>query len=183
MYFPLSTIHQQFPTEADSLLSEQLYTVHAAAILAYVRLYVASREAAEDLVIDVFLAALEHSFLLTRGTEIQRAWLRKTAYYKIVDYYRQQGRRQSISLEHVADTLYQDETLSPEQSVLLHEAYEDIMTIMKRLPVLQQQVVRLRVVYGLRCTEIASILGKKESTVRTTLSRALNAIRTIYEKE
>lgn len=182
MDFPLSIMNQQFPIESDSL-SEQLYVLHAPAILAYVRLYIVSREAAEDLVVDVFLAALEHSFLLTRGAEIQRAWLRKTAYHKIVDYYRQQGRRPSVSLEHVAESIYEDETFSPEQSALLREAYEDIMTIVKGLPEFQQKVVRLRVVYGLRCTEIASILGKKESAVRTTLSRALNAIRAAYEKE
>jgi DNA-directed RNA polymerase specialized sigma24 family protein len=88
------------------------------------------------------------------STEIQRAWLRKVAHYKIIDYYRLQSRRQFVSLEYIADTLS-----------------------------FQQQVVRLRVVYGLRCTEIASVLGKKESTVRTSLARALNAIRTIYEKE
>lgn len=182
MHFPLPKVNRH-PFETADSSSEQLYALHAPAIFAYVRLYVASREVAEDLVIDVFLAALEHADLLARGMETQRAWLRKVAHYKIIDYYRLQGRRQFISLEYVADTLYEDEALSPEQSALLREAYERVVTIVKRLPTFQQQVVRLRVVYGLRCTEIASVLGKKESTVRTTLARALNAIRTIYEKE
>jgi RNA polymerase sigma factor (sigma-70 family) len=182
MHFPVPKVNQQPFENADSS-SEQLYALHAPAIFAYVRLDVASREVAEDLVIDVFLSALAHSDLLARSTEIQRAWLRKVAHYKIIDYYRLQSRRQFVSLEYVADTLYEDEALSPEQSALLHEAYEQIVTIVKRLPTFQQQVVRLRVVYGLRCTEIASVLGKKESTVRTSLARALNAIRTIYEKE
>ena len=133
--------------------------------------------------IDVFLSALEHSYLLTRRLEIQRAWLRKVAYYKIVDYYRLQSRQPLVSLENIAETLYEDEARSPEQSALLHEAYERVVTIVKDLPTFYQQVVRLRVVYGLRCTEIASVLGKKESTVRTALARALNAIRSVYEEE
>ncbi len=178
MHFPLTK-----PSEASGSPSEQLYALHASAILAYVRLNIASREVAEDLVIDVFLSALEHSYLLVRSAETQRAWLRKAAYYKIIDYYRLQSRRQFVSLEYVADTLYEDEALSPEQSALLHEAYERVVTIVKGLSTFQQQVVRLRVVNGLRCTEIAFVLGKKESTVRTSLARALNAIRTIYEKE
>lgn len=182
MYFPVPKVNQ-LPSEAADSPSERLYAQHASAIFAYVRLYVASREVAEDLVIDVFLAALEHSYLLARSTETQRSWLRKAAYYKIVDYYRQQGRRQFVSLEYVAETLYENDALSPEQSALLHESYEQVVTIVKGLSTFQQQVVRLRVVYGLRCTEIASVLGKKESTVRTSLARALNAIRTIYEKE
>src|SRR5258706_1332743 len=182
MHFPLPKANQQ-PFETADSSSEHLYALHASAIFAYVRLYVASREVAEDLVLDVFLAALEHPYLLARSEEIQRAWLRKVAHYKIIDYYRLQSRRQFVSLEYVAETLYEDEALSPEQSALLHEAYEKVVTIVKRLPTFQQQVVRLRVVYGLRCTEIASVLGKKESTVRTSLARALNAIRRIYEKE
>jgi RNA polymerase sigma-70 factor (ECF subfamily) len=113
MHFPVPKVNQQTFENADSS-SERLYALHASAIFAYVRLYIASREVAEDLVIDVFLSALEHSDLLARGTEIQRAWLRKVAHYKIIDYYRLQSRRQFVSLEYVADTLYEDEALSPE---------------------------------------------------------------------
>ena len=182
MHFPLSKM-KHLPSEAPDSSSEQLYALHAPSIFAYVRLYVASREVAEDLVIDVFLSALEHAYLLARSVETQRAWLRKTAYYKIVDYYRMQSRRPSISLEYVAETLYESEALSPEQSALQRESYERVVTIVKSLSVFQQQVIRLRVVYDLRCNEIATVLGKKESTVRTALARALNAIRTLYEKE
>ncbi len=182
MHAPPSRVNGPSSETGDSA-SEQLYALHAPAIFAYVRLYIAAREVAEDIVIDVFLSALEHSYLLARSTEVQRAWLRKVAYYKIVDYYRLQNRRPVVSLEQVAETLYEDEALSPEQAALLHEAYEQVVSIVQSLPVFQQQVVRLRVVYGLHCTEIASVLGKKESTVRTALARALNTIRRIYEKE
>ncbi|HET9999845.1 MAG TPA: RNA polymerase sigma factor [Ktedonobacteraceae bacterium] len=182
MYFPLSKMSQD-TSEASDSPSERLYALHAPAIFAYVRLYVASREVAEDLVIDVFLSALEHAYLLARSAETQRAWLRKTAYYKIIDYYRLQNRRPSVSLEYVANTLYENEALSPEQSALQRESYEQVVTIVKSLSTFQQQVIRLRVVYGLRCHEIAAVLDKKESTVRTALARALNAIRTLYEKE
>ena len=117
---PRSRVNE-LPSETGDSPSEKLYALHAPAIFAYVRLYIASREVAEDIVIDVFLSALEHSYLLARSTEVQRAWLRKVAYYKIVDYYRLQSRRPFVSLEYVADTLYEDEALSPEQSALLHE--------------------------------------------------------------
>jgi RNA polymerase sigma-70 factor (ECF subfamily) len=103
MRFPLpKTQTNQCAAEAPDSPSEHLYALHAAAIFAYVRLYIAAREVAEDIVIDVFLSALENTHLLARGVEIQRAWLRKTAYYKIVDYYRLQNRCQLVSLEYVA---------------------------------------------------------------------------------
>ena len=98
----------RLPAETGNSPSEQLYALHAPAIFAYVRLYIAAREVAEDIVIDVFLSAFEHSYLLARSAEVQRAWLRKVAYYKIADYYRLQNRRPLVSLEHVAETLYEN---------------------------------------------------------------------------
>jgi RNA polymerase sigma-70 factor (ECF subfamily) len=53
----------------------------------------------------------------------------------------------------------------------------------RQLPVLQQEVVRLRFVHDLRSAEIATILDKSEGAVRIMLSRALKLLRTIYEKE
>src|SRR5258708_14279417 len=73
------------PFESADSSSARLYALPAPALFGYVRLYIASREVAEDLVIDVFLSALEHSYLLARSTETQRAWLRKSAYYKIME--------------------------------------------------------------------------------------------------
>ncbi len=181
MHSPPSNIPQASFEKGDST-PEKLYTIHAPAVLAYVRLSIPSRETAEDIVVDVFLSALEHPYLLQRNPNVQRAWLRKVAYFKIIDHYRQHARRPSVSLEDVTDNLYQDETLSPEQSALSREQYEHILTLMRNLPRFQQQIVYLRIVYGLRCTEIASILQRKESTIRTALARALNTIRTAYEQ-
>jgi RNA polymerase sigma factor (sigma-70 family) len=174
--------HPSEPTDSntDDSPPERLYRLHAALILAFVRLHINSPEEAEDLVIEVFMAALEYPKLLERDTEVQRAWLRKVAHHKIVDHYRRGARRQFVALELVAETLYEEEGRSPEHQALQQESYQQVMTLLKRLPVFQQQVVSLRVIYGLRCTEIASALGKKESTVRTALARALNRIRTHY---
>ena len=54
---------------------------------------------------------------------------------------------------------------------------------LQRLPGLQQQVVHLRFVYGLRCQEITEVLGKKEGAVRKLLWRALNLVRSLYTEE
>jgi RNA polymerase sigma-70 factor (ECF subfamily) len=44
----------------------------------------------------------------------------------------------------------------------------------------QQDVVWLRFAYDLHCAEIAEVLGKKQSTVRVLLMRALRFLRTVY---
>ena len=164
--------------------SARLYQEHAPAIFAYIRLRIATREEAEDILLDVFLAALENADLLEeRSIETQRAWLRRVSAYKITDHYRRSKRRQQVALEQITETLYEDETISPEQVTLKREEYEHIRRLLQRLPDLQQQVIHLRFVYNLRCIEIAEVLGKKESAVRKLLWRALNLVRALYTEE
>jgi RNA polymerase sigma-70 factor (ECF subfamily) len=161
-----------------------LYEAHAPAILAYLRLRVAVPEDVEDLLLEVFLAALERlDFLEYRSSERQRAWLRGVAAHKVADYYRRQGSRQEERLERVAATLYADEAHSPERLAMAREEYERLQTLLRGLPRLQQQVIHLRFVYGLRSAEIAQALGKKEEAVRKLLWRALTLVRTLYLDE
>jgi RNA polymerase sigma-70 factor, ECF subfamily len=85
--------------------------------------------------------------------------------------------RQQVTLDQVADTLYADEAHSPEGLALQREEHERLHALLQRLPLLQQQVLALRFVFGLRCEEIAETLGKKESAVRKLLWRAVTLVR------
>jgi RNA polymerase sigma-70 factor (ECF subfamily) len=171
------------PGEGDQP-SERLYQEHAPAIFAYLRLRTATREEAEDMLLEVFLAALEHQGMLEgRSSVTQRAWLRSVAAHKIADHYRRSTRRQQVTLEQVAETLYADEALAPEQMALHREEYEQLRVFLQRLSRPQQQVIHLRFVYGLRCEEIATALGKKEGAVRKLLWRTLNLVRALYAEE
>jgi RNA polymerase sigma-70 factor, ECF subfamily len=168
----------------DEPPAARLYQEHAAAIFAYLRLHLATREEAEDVLLDVFLAALEQRDLLKdRSSAAQRAWLRGVAAHKIADYYRRSAHRKLLTLEQVAETLYTDEALAPEQMALHQEAYERLRALLQGLPSPQQQVIYLRFVYGLRCEEIATALDKKEGAVRKLLWRALNQVRALYAEE
>ncbi len=172
------------PPGEDDLPAARLYQEHAPAIFAYLRLRATTREEAEDLLLEVFLAALEQQDMLKdRSSETQRAWLRSVAAHKIADHYRRSARRQQVTLEQVAETLYADEALAPEQMALHREEYEQLRARLQRLSGPQQQIIHLRFVYGLRCEEIAAALGKKEGTVRKLLCRALNLVRALYADE
>lgn len=159
---------------------EHLYRQHAAALFAYLCLHIAAREDAEDILLEVFLAALQYPALLDRSPATQGAWLRGVAHHKVVDYYRQTAHRQAVPLEHITDTLFADEGLSPERLALQREGDEHLLAALRRLSALQQQVLSLHFGYGLRSAEIAAILHKQEATVRKLLSRAVNTIRTLY---
>jgi RNA polymerase sigma factor (sigma-70 family) len=153
---------------------------YAHIILNYIARYISSREDVDDMVLDVFLAALENQVWLTWSDGEQLAWLRRIAYNKAVDYYRRHSRHPSIALEHIAMTLYEDDEQMPESVALRNEAYAVLRAHLSHLSELQQEIVRLRFGEGLRLKEVALRLNKSDSVIRVTLSRTLNLLRRVY---
>lgn len=124
MTSPLSGMERLQP-EQDLAAQERLYLLHAPVVLAY-SLHISSEDEAEDVLLEVFLAAIQSKEVLARVESSQRGWLLTVARYKVVDYYRRKGRRQEMALEDVLDHLYEDEAFSPEQVALQREAYEQV---------------------------------------------------------
>src|ERR1051326_5874566 len=99
-----------------------LYQQHAPGIFAYLRRQNLSREDAEDILLEVFLAASERNNLAALAAGEQLPWLRQVTRHKLADHFRQASRRVMVDLDLVADTLYADETLAPEQIALQRES-------------------------------------------------------------
>jgi RNA polymerase sigma-70 factor (ECF subfamily) len=159
-----------------------LYRCHAPTILAYVRKHVPCSEDAEDVLLDVFLAALEHDSVFLHLEERQQlAWLRRAAHNKFIDYHRRSRRRPAVSLEMTTEALFDDDEQAPEQVALRHEEYALLRERLACLPDQQQEVLQLRFAADMRCIDIALLLDRREGTVRAWLSRSLNFLRTFYE--
>ena len=159
-----------------------LYQRYSATIFTYLRQHTASREDAEDVLVEVFVAALEYEQLATKSEKEQLAWLWRVARNKAIDAYRRSKYRQSVDLQQIADSTFDDDELAPEQVALREEEYAHLRTHLESLSEVQQEILRLRFANDLRCTEIAVRMGKREGAVRVTLSRTLNRLRSIYEK-
>ena len=159
-----------------------LYRKYAPGLLTYVRMRVPSPEDAEDLVVEVFLAALENAKFAVLSEKAKQLWLWRVTRNKVIDAYRRAKTRQSVTLDHVADGLFEDEMFSPEYAALRQEDYMDLYAHLQSLPPLQQQILRMRFGQDLSCREIATTLGKQENVVRVTLSRSLNLLRKIYRR-
>jgi RNA polymerase sigma factor (sigma-70 family) len=164
----------------DESPTADLYERHAPGIFAYLRRQNLSREDAEDVLLEVFLAAYQRNQLAGLAEGEQLAWLRQVTRHKLADYFRQASRRPAVELDAVAETLYADEAEGPERRALQHETQRQLRAAISQLPPTQQQVLRLHFGEGLRCVDIARMLGKGEGAVRMALSRALNLLRTRY---
>ena len=159
-----------------------LYRKHAPGLLAYVRMHITSLEDAEDLVVEVFMAALENAKFAALSEKEKQLWLWRVTRNKVIDTYRRAKTRQNVTLEQVADSLFEDEKAGPEHAALRQEDYMELYAHLQRLPLLQQQILRMRFGQDLACSEIATRLGKQENVVRVTLSRTLNLLRKIYRR-
>ncbi len=161
------------------------YQLHALSLMAYVRQYVPSREDAEDIVVEVFIAALEQKgfSVFALNEQEQLAWLRRVAYYKCIDLQRRSARRLAVPLEETAETFLEDERPMPDQVALRNEENELLHQRLSHLPEHYQTILRLRFANGLRCIEISRCLNKSEGAIRTLLSRALNILRDTYSRQ
>src|SRR5947199_9433048 len=82
-----------------------LYRKYAPSLLSYVRLRVPSPEDAEDLVVEVFIAAIEHAKFAALSEKEKQLWLWRVTRNKVIDVYRRAKTRQNMTLEYVAEGL------------------------------------------------------------------------------
>jgi RNA polymerase sigma-70 factor (ECF subfamily) len=165
----------------DTLLG-RLYQRHWLALFTNIRQHINSCEDAEDILLDVFLAALESKALLSMSEQYQEAWLRRVAYNKCMDLHRRASRHPAYPLEPHVETLYDDERLAPEQSALRQEEVEHLQKHLAALSTDQQELLRLRFADQLTCAQIAERMRKSEGAIRTMLSRTLHLLRGIYRE-
>ncbi|BCL80611.1 RNA polymerase sigma factor [Ktedonobacteria bacterium brp13] len=170
-------------TVGDRLVTE-LYQRHANRIFKYIYTSIHKREEAEDMLAEVFLAAFKYKGLSRLNEQQQYAWLISVARNKTIDWYRRSNRYSHTSLELLLDKDMSDagERL-PEHVMIKQEEYALLQERILHLPELQQEVLRLRFIVGLRSVEIASMIGKTEGAIQAALWRALRALRTLYQNE
>jgi RNA polymerase sigma factor (sigma-70 family) len=173
-------MHHLTHNDPQSRQKSALYTEFATTILVYLCEMVSNRQDAEDLLLEVFMAAFNSDILLQLPARQQLAWLRRVARNKAVDRYRHAARLTLVPLDHARETA--DEHLTHQQLAEQRQTYERLAQIIGQLPASQQELLRLRYGRDLRLTQIAEQLGKREGTVRKLLSRTLHRLRTLYEQ-
>src|SRR5260370_19002242 len=144
--------------------------------------HISYHEDAEDVLLDVFLAALESDVFFNLVEQQQVAWLRRTTYNKAMDYHRRRVRQPLLSLQDDDETLFADEERSPEKTFLKREEHIRLQSQIALLPELQQEILRLRFADGLRCKEIAARVRKNERAERIISSRTLNVVPSFYSQ-
>jgi RNA polymerase sigma-70 factor (ECF subfamily) len=137
-----------------------------------------SRFDAEDLTQDVFISAFRGIGRL-RETERFRGWLYRIALNRVRDHLRKKRFRSLFTAPAAHQETEPAAPGGPEeaeavQQVLKADFWRQIGLLLKKLSRMEKEVFVLRFMDQLEIREIAAVLNKGESTVKTHLYRALS---------
>lgn len=167
--------------EVPNIEKNMLYERFAESLLAYLCQQVSHRQDAEDILLEVFLAALQNASLARLPARRQLAWLRRVARNKVIDHYRHRALLTIQPFGQVQEL--EDQSLTPERRVEEQEERSWLLQAMEHLSPAQRELLRLRYAQELRLTQIATLMEKSEGTVRKMLSRTLRHLRILYEQQ
>ena len=136
-----------------------------------------SRVEAEDITQDVFLKAYQNIASIKDAAKF-RGWLFSITLNRIRDFQRKKRFRSLFKMEDENIESHPTENVDPDQPdalahVLRKDFWRQIGLILKKLPQMEREVFLLRFFDHLSINEIAGVLKKNESTVKTHLYRAL----------
>ena len=162
--------------KGDAAAFGALYDRYVDAVYRYVFYRVRNDADAEDLVSDVFMRALK-AIPRYEPRVAFLAWLYRIARNAVID--RARRSRTQISFEDALAHPNVDQVVEPDATILALSDKEAVRAALAQLTPLQQEVIVLRFVEGYSTHEIATLVGKREGTVRGIQFRALEALRTL----
>lgn len=136
-------------------------------------------EDAEDMVQETLLAIHTRRHTYDNAYPVS-AWIIAIAKYKLIDFWRKHGRRDTLTDE------FNDTDLS-QQSIIATEAASsnlaDIQKLLSQLPDKQRQAIELIKLQGLSVSEAAQQTGLSESALKVQVHRGIKQLAALVAKQ
>ena len=168
----------------DPQLFGEIYEKYYSQIFSYALKRTGDVTVAEDITSETFFRALKKLGQFKGQNTSFSAWLYRIANNEINQYFRR-GKSKPGSLDLLMsagfdmpapdDLVAEIEEL--ESQLQRHKEFLAILQELKKLPTKYQEVITLRYFENKKLSEIGEILGKKEGTVKSLLSRGLDLLR------
>ncbi|MEU5537319.1 SigE family RNA polymerase sigma factor [Streptomyces sp. NPDC020362] len=149
---------------------EELYHHRRLSLVRLAVLLVDDLPTAEDVVQDAFTALFRRHGHRLGSLDDPEAYLRTS----VVNAARSVLRRRRTVRAHTPER--EQHVPAPEEDVLLHEDHREVLAALRTLTSRQREVLVLRYWSHLSEAEIAATLGLSRGTVKSTASRALDAL-------
>jgi RNA polymerase sigma-70 factor, ECF subfamily len=155
------------------------YEQHSKSVLSFIILMVKDYQLAEDLTHDTFIKAyLYYDSFKHHSSE--KTWLFSIAHNLTVDYLR---KRKPVMVLKDMFLLKKDDKPSPEEVFQIKEESYELYKALEKLKDTYRKVIVLRKIKGFSIEDTAVILGWSESKVKSTLFRAIPALKKQLKKE
>jgi RNA polymerase sigma-70 factor (ECF subfamily) len=152
-----------------------LYERYVGCIYNYTYYRTGNHQDAEDLTARTFYRALRRiSHYVDRGAPFS-AYLYRIAHNVVANWYRDNSRRQIISLDELVTWVFRRE--EPASLAEEHENQDLLLQAVRQLPPERQQLLILKFVEQMRNAEIAEVMGRTEGAIKSLYHRTLEALR------
>jgi RNA polymerase sigma-70 factor (ECF subfamily) len=152
----------------------KLYELHIDRIYNYVYYRVGNSHDAEDLTARVFFRAIQHIHNYQDQGVPFSAWLYRIARNMLANWYRDNSKRQMISLDSIGQQHFVD---SPEFETELQEDRVALLAAILRLPADRQELLILKYVEHLPNAEIGLIMERSEGAIKSLYHRTMLSLR------
>lgn len=159
-----------FRETGDAAALARIFDATAAELLRVASHLTSDGDAAEDVVQATFLAAIENK---DRYDAAQRLmpWLLGILANRV------RKRRRAASRRPDPERLGPGGAADPVRAAQARELSEAVVAALGQLPLRYEQVLTLHLRHGLSSLEVAAVLGRRRSTVRSQLSRGMEMLR------
>ncbi len=153
-----------------------LYEHYYDSIYRYVSFRTGNTVDAEDITAEVFVRMIESIHRFKWKGHPFSSWLFRIAHNLVVDFYRKNGKRQTVSLES-APPLLQATMLDTDARLDIELTMGEVSRAMESLTDLQREAITLRFAAGLSIAETAKAMGKKDNAVKALQHAGLKKLR------
>lgn len=160
--------------QGDTAQFATIYDTYAKDIYRFVYIKISHKEIAEDLLSDIFIKVIDQIHRFNPNTASFRTWLYRIARNTVIDYYRTHKTTVDIDGEDTQPVPGSDNLEEATHARLL---LADVQKQMKLLTQDQQDVLLLRVWYGMSYEEIAQVLKKNATACRMMYSRGVSVLK------
>ncbi|MBM2845267.1 MAG: polymerase sigma factor [Bacteroidetes bacterium] len=169
---------------------EKIYDEYYSQIFGYILHRVGDYDTARDVSSETFLKAYTSIHRFVWKEVALSSWLYRIATNEVNSFFRRRRYpllgfldiRGQFEAEYPDPASLESEKQEVERQLEEHQMYVRVQKIVQRLPPKYQAVIALRFFEQKSIKEISEIVGKKEGTVKSLLSRGLERIRTSLEQ-
>ena len=168
----------QIAVTGDRKAIDSLINRYQQEIFRMVYLRAGSLMDAEDITQDIFIKVFKRIGRL-RNPRLFKSWLYRLAINQVIDYHRKKRLLSYFGFgkKNPSESVEAASHLDPSSDLLRKEFQTRLFSYLKSLSATEREVFLLRFMDGLKIREIAAILEKAESSVKTHLYRSLRKFR------